>query len=431
MRKKGINEPLDQALPSSLLRLGSIIIFGCLLILLFVLWVLNYTEEVNGTIVVLPESQIREIYSQGKGQIKFFAKNNEKVNQGDLLAYIEEGVNKEDFIELSILAYAIPPDSSISAMIPYLERLSQIYQSLSLGVLHDHLQPVIYQYYRYQDFVAAKSPLSVQLIKSKQERVNYYKSRIDLFKQKADFYDQIIALAEKKKAINAQLFNEKAASVFDVDASELEYLTEINSDIDNEIDVNSIRVFTSVAEQDLLVVEMAYFQELRQYHTDIKAAIDYLKQELAAWEQKHLLKASIGGIFVRDEAFFHTDKYVDAGTFLGMIYEKDLASSDYIGDLKLAEQYLADIRIGQNIHISFDAYSALEYGVFQGYIDGIDPIPSDGFFHARVRFPANMQSTYGKEISWTPNLNGKARVVVKENVLFYRFENTIKSWLLN
>lgn len=95
------------------------------------------------------------------------------------------------------------------------------------------------------------------------------------------------------------------------------------------------------------------------------------------------------------------------------------------GRIILPYQLKEKIKEGQEVKIETEGLSSRSYGVLNGIISKIYPLPSDKgqdsvLLKADVTLPYGLVTTYQKELSFTPDMQGKGKITLSKQSLFMK-----------
>ncbi|MEL6133580.1 MAG: HlyD family secretion protein [Bacteroidota bacterium] len=94
--------------------------------------------------------------------------------------------------------------------------------------------------------------------------------------------------------------------------------------------------------------------------------------------------------------------------------------NQYYGKVTLPHHLKNSLQINQKVTFALDPYPTEEYGQLIGYISQISPLSQNERINVKVTFPDGLKTSTGFELSYTPNLKGKAKVMIKDMSLLDR-----------
>jgi hypothetical protein len=86
------------------------------------------------------------------------------------------------------------------------------------------------------------------------------------------------------------------------------------------------------------------------------------------------------------------------------------------------------VATGQTVNVKLNGYPYMEYGILKGEILSVSAVPdAEKGYVADVRFPKNLVTSYGKELSMIQQMDGQAEIITGDKRLIARFFDPIKA----
>ena len=85
------------------------------------------------------------------------------------------------------------------------------------------------------------------------------------------------------------------------------------------------------------------------------------------------------------------------------------------------------VKPGQDVNIKFANFPYMEYGIVKGKIRNISLVASDNAYSVLVGLPGGLKTTYGNEVSFAQDMQGKAEIITDDARLLERIVNPVKS----
>jgi HlyD family secretion protein len=166
----------------------------------------------------------------------------------------------------------------------------------------------------------------------------------------------------------------------------------------------------------------------------LSGAYDGLQTQIRQWEQAYLLVSPVGGT-VTFTKYWQKNQNVNAGEVLVTVVPKERAR--IIGKITLPPQGAGKVKEGQTVNIKFDNFPYMEFGMVKVQIKNISLVPvvvNDGgadkkAYILEVVFPDTLRTNYGKELSFSQEMQGTAEIITDDLRLLDKFLNPIKAAL--
>lgn len=103
LRSSEVNEVLSSP-PSWLVRWGTTVFFGVMLLLFVVSWVVHYPDLVRGNLTIVAQNLPKSVVAKSEGKLtKLWVKDAQMVQKGQSIAFLESTANHEEVLTLAIL----------------------------------------------------------------------------------------------------------------------------------------------------------------------------------------------------------------------------------------------------------------------------------------------------------------------------------------
>lgn len=408
-------------IPGRILKIGLTIIFIIMLMLLLGSYFFKYPEIVSCPVVLTTVNPPLELYVKSPGKIdRLFVKEHEKVEQGQIIAVLENTANFEDILklktELSLFDEIVIWDSVVLQAIPD--------EYLSLGEIQNNYIRFFkgrlkFHYYLKQNHL----PLKIQLLEKQiQKQQKIYKTfQQQEMLQKLDFqltvkqfvrdslffckYKDAVSLAEYEK--NSQSFLQKKSSYINFCSSVSEAENSILKLCENKIDL-----------------EIQYVQELNSYRMELDESYRLLKEAYNQWKEKYLIETTICGL-VTFTGYWSENQMIQIGDRLATIVPVE--KKEIIGRAVIDMAGIGKVEKGQRVNIKLQGFPYMEYGLLKGVVNNISLVPEKGKgYIAEIRLTDGMRSSYRERLDFIQQMEGIAEIVTKDKRLISRLINPLK-----
>jgi len=134
-------------LPTSLIRLGVLLMAACIGIFVFISWLLEYKDTVVGNITITTEQVPLDLHANATGKLRLLQVDNALVQKGMPLVYIENSANFDDCLNLMDQLEKVKASSTLFKQIP---RILTSMEGKNIGVIQPDLVNLSTAYKAYQ-----------------------------------------------------------------------------------------------------------------------------------------------------------------------------------------------------------------------------------------------------------------------------------------
>jgi HlyD family secretion protein len=100
-------------------------------------------------------------------------------------------------------------------------------------------------------------------------------------------------------------------------------------------------------------------------------------------------------------------------------------NTQYLVDIKLTQQQIGIVRVGQDVQIRVDAHSYLEYGYLNGSVNYVSDVFADSGFRATVVLKNNLITNLNRKLDYQFGLTADAVIYVESEAFWKRMLRTI------
>ncbi|UPT71854.1 MAG: HlyD family secretion protein [Flavobacterium sp. JAD_PAG50586_2] len=418
LRSEEVQEILTRV-PHRLIRWGSSVIFGILLILFFVSWLVKYPDIVSSQIVITSNLPPQKLVAVTSGKIEvILVKDKEAIFKDTPLAVIENTANYKDVFLLKSIVDTInidncsfPFEKLSSAQLGDIESSFAVFQKeYSVSELNTKLQPFKVDG-TAQSYEAIQLRERLSLLES-QKSIN--QNELELQKNDLDRYETlykkgIIATQEVEKQRLQYLQAQKNYKNL------LSTISQLKSSL-NELNRNSKTTKINENKEDV------------NLERNVIQAFYGLKKAIKDWELNYVLRSSIDGK-VSYLQLWAENQTVSAGENVFAIIPTN--ENGYIGKAKAPAQNSGKIKTGQKVNIRLTNYPDREFGIVNGTIKAISLTPDkDGNLLIDIALPDGLQTSYKKKITFQQEMSGTADIITQDlrliERLLYQFRDIFR-----
>ena len=418
LRSEDVQEILTRV-PNWMIRWGIFLIFGIILMLFFVSYLVKYPDTITTQIVITTNIPPEKLVAKVSGKIEaILIKDKSNVATNEPLAIIENAANYKDIFKLKTITDSIHIDKNPfpfnefqNAQFGEIESAFAIFQKESIADgLNKNLKP-------FQVNGMAQSYESVQLrerlsLLESQKSINQNEmalQKIDLDRNQSLFQKGIIAAQELEK---------HKLTYLQIERNYKSLLSNISSLKSSLIELNRNSKTNTINEN----------KENVNLERNVIQAFYQLKKAIKDWEMNYVLRSSVAGK-VSFMQVWAKNQSVTAGENVFAVIPTN--EKGFIGKLKAPSLNAGKIKIGQDVNIRLANFPDREFGMLLGKIKNISlTSDKDGNLLIDVSLPNGLQTTYKKQIKFQQEMSGTADIIMEDlrliERILYQFRDILK-----
>lgn len=396
--------------PGFLIRWGNVVFSLILVLVVTVCWFIQYPDMVHAPAKLTSVNAPKPITSLIAGKlVKLNIIEDQRVNIGQILGYIESTANHE---EVLLLAYNLDTvQAQLNGNCAYEIKKYFYNTSSELGELQTAYQAFSQAFLSYDNYLSDGFYLKkrTMLLKDKSNLQKLYNNLNEQWK----LQEQDLALSQRTFDANQSLKNDKVISDFD-------YRTEQSKLINKKLEIPQIRSAmvsneSQQTEKEREIIELE--NTIAQQKLIFQQSLNTFKSQVDEWRKKYTLIAPIIGK-VSFASFIQENQQLQANQTLCFINPEN---SQYFAEIVIPQSNFGKVNIGQKVLLKFQSYPFQEYGSVVGKIEFISNIPSENGYLAKVVFINELRTTYNRQIQYRDGLLANAEIVTEDMRLLERF----------
>lgn len=403
----------------------AIILTSLLITIILILgFIIKYPDTVDGQISITAQLAPIRLIANTSGRLHLLHENKTTVNEGEVIAYIDNEANYQDILIV---------DSLLNI---YNEKKLEdfpIFSGLILGEVSSSFSSFIIthtQYYR-----ALHSDIYKIMCNSLQEQ-NIINTNIirnldkELFlkaeklKIEADLLSKDSALYEVK-AISEQEYNRQQSSFYDMQNAYKELHNNKLSHI-AQIKRNEQQI------QQYILEEQEKLDKLKE---DLSASKSQLENMIHAWKKRYLQVSPIDGQmeylgFWRENYFVQNNQEL----FSILPYQNEI-----VGEVIMPSYGIGKVKVGQTANVKVNNYPYMEYGLIKGQVSSISRLANkikqssngamdeENVYRILISFPEGLKTNFGRTLDLDFESQGTAEIITKPKRLIERLFDNLKA----
>ena len=400
--------------PSWFVRWGITMVFLFTFLLLLVGWLVKYPDVIKAPIVLTTEQPVIRIVAKHNGSIiSLKIKNEDQVDKGQLLAVLENTAQYED---VKLLKEFLNNEETTG--------IAQL-EHLQLGVIQKAFTAYLQAYKSYytleaQDLVALKT-------KGLKEQITQFLAL------KTNLSLQIKSLDKERELVDKDMDRQKALAekgvVSPVDLEAMEMKQHQYQRQKERLESEQIQLNIRIQETEAMILDLEKNRttDLKSLEIILQAERQKLHEAITSWENSFTFKAPISGTVFLPE-IWSEGQLIEAGQVLLSITPPEGASKK-IARANLPLNRFGKVNKGQVASIRLEHYPYQEYGVIKGKVESFVAVPENNQYLVQLSIPDPLVTTYQKELTFHPEMQGSMHLITTEERLLIRIFNQLRGSL--
>lgn len=422
LRSEEVQEILGRP-PHWMIRYGISVIFIVIAGIFIGSYFFKYPDVLNANIIVTTENLPAGVVARTSGRIDtLFVKEKQKVIKGDVLALITNTASFTDIFKLK---------SVISKFnISDLSTFNLIDDNLQLGEVQSSYLSFVKAIEDYNQFV--QTDYYNKKIASTERQINSQRKILQKTIEQLRFSKAQLVSEKELFKMDSTLYAKRSLSWAEFENSKTKYIQAQNSYENTLLNIDNLKINILQSEQSVMDLKKQFSEQLKDLQIVLSSSIDMLQTQLINWEQSYLLVSPCDGIVTLTN-YWQKNQNVASGDVLITIVPEE--ATKIIGKIYLPQQGAGKVKKGQTVNIKFANFPYMEYGIVQVKIKNISLVPlvvkDERVYLLEVDFPEKLKTTYGKELTFSQEMQGSAEIITDDLRLLDKFINPIKAIFKN
>lgn len=401
--------------PSWILRWGISLFLGILVLCIALSSLIRYPDIVNATLKIESPNSPKPVVTKVSGKlIKLLAKENQEVDAGQPLAYIESTANHDEVLKLISKLKYLQKAALLNTSDG--EILLDKTDNTQLGELQASFQSFSQEYLSYRSsvengfYIKKKSYLQKDL-------VDLTRQETQLKAQKL-IQEKDLGLAEEEYRMHQKLAKERVETSAELRQEESKYLAKKAPLIQTDAALVTASTNYSAKEKEILELDNQISEEKFKF----MQALNSLISQADDWKNKYVLSAaqsgrlSYAGIVQENQVLTPNQEvfYVNPG------------NEDFFGEMTIPQNSMGKVKKDQQVLIKLKSYPFEEYGMLKGKISYIADVPyKDSVFVSKVDFKIKNTSDMKKPIHLKQGMMADAEIITQDATFLERIGRNI------
>lgn len=406
--------------PSGLVQWGTLVIFFVFAVLFAISCFIRYPDVITANVTVTTTPSPVTMVSRSAGKLTLLRKENENIEAGDLVAYIQSGASVPDVVALDKTIELL----SASSNLIYADSLLTPSSEFKLGDLQPSLTSFITHQHDWSIFKNAR--LEQKQIIQLKNQISAHQNLNHNQQARQKLMERELVLTKEKFNTDSTLFAQKVISKIDYNQSKSVYLQQQRQLRGTEAEAISTQLQISTLTKQIEEFEASSLTKENQFGTARDLALKELQAQLRKWKESFLFLAPISGTVAYLE-YMENNQYTDASKNLFSIVP---TGGEIIAKAELPLAGSGKVKRGQQVNIRLDNYPFEQFGMLTGEVKSISLLPSSDKYLVAIILNHGMTSTHHKELPFRQQLKGQTEIITEDlsviERIFYQFRKLLK-----
>jgi len=406
IRSESIVEILS-AQPSFLVRKGTGIFLGILILLLVFAWFIRYPDVVDGKAVLTSINAPKEVVCRKEGKlVKILVREGDSVSAQQVIGYSESIARPEVIIRLSQQFDSLQQQIDRS----HFENLDVYSRDSDLGELQAAYQEYNRQLLQFQRHYA--KAINIQKRQMLQKDLEVLQLAGKEMVVQLEIAQQDLALSDQDLQAIKTLANEKVVS-------SQQLRSETSKFLNKQLSLPQIKlsIINNQAQQNEKLKEIAELDEqIFQQQGIFEDAFNTFRSQINDWKQNYLLIAPVDGR-ISFATILEENQHIKAGQIICFVTP---GNAQYYAELLVPQDNFGKVAAGQRVLLRFPSYPHQEFGTVEGSVSFVSNIPLDSGYLARIDLPVGLETSTHKQIHYRSGLLAEGKIVTQDVNLLQR-----------
>lgn len=402
--------------PAWVVRWGITTLFLIIILLLFFTWLMRYPDIVYGNINLTVNKPPVRVVNRASGKINhLYLQDNVQVKAGDLIAEIENPLNGDVIYYLD--SYIDLLDHSLNndeIRLPLPDTGDRRYGALQNRINDMRGDITVYNLKRKYD-------LDLVAIKKLKDRIAYHRDLIEISDDLLRISEKELENGKYKLDADLKLYQDSVISKYNYIQSQTAYRA-LQKEYDQlQLNIIDYRLTLNALELEL---ENRRYNRDQGFETDLEKILshrEFILNFINTWKQNYALVAPVDGWLTYLSPIYENQYIAEGESYFAVVQD----DHELIGWVDVPSTGYGKIELGQKVNVRLDNYPFHEYGMLEGKVMKKGRIPEQNYYRVAVSFPNNLETTYGYELEFTPQMIGSAEIVTADKRLIERIFNSI------
>lgn len=407
--------------PKAIFKWGNTILFGFLIILMILSWLIKYPDIITAPITITTQIPPEKLVAKSSGRIeKIFIQDRAIVAKNTPLAIIENPADYNDVFLLKSIVDTVKTNTN-----EFVFPLNQL-SVLNLGAIETAYAVFEKDYLAYKlnkDLNPYTIDITAQNIETSQQH-----ERIKLLIEQKEIGQRELQYKNQELQRNKNLHVKGVISTQEWELKNIEYLQQEKNLNSLNSQISQLQSSLNDLNRNKRTTSINQSKDNINLLRNVVLSFNQLKKAITEWELAYVLRSSISGQ-VSFMQIWTENQTINAGESTFVIIPQN--TSAFLGKIKAPTLNSGKIKKGQEVNIRLANYPDREFGIIRGKIKSISLTPDkENNLLIDVSLPNGLESSYNKEIVFQQEMSGTADIVTEDlrliERLLYQFRDIFR-----
>jgi multidrug resistance efflux pump len=403
--------------PSWLLRSGTGLLMGGVLVLVLLGWLIQYPDMINSRITLMGSTPVVDVVARQSGHLASLrVKEMQPVKKDDILAIVSSPADAAAVLALS--DRLTPLVSLLGSEQPLPE--PDFKPMEALGQIQPGYTAFAGAWNSYQ--TVAADDYAAKTARILEGQATQKRAQIAGMETQAKLSDRERTLEGEKYARMKALHQRDSISTSQLQEAEQQFIIGERVREAARKNLADEKIALATLEKEMADIRHQRQETLRQARGRLLDSLNELRAQISLWQADYVLRAPADGV-VAFHDFWSDQQYVTAGQVVFLIVPE---TNRLIGRMAVNQSGAGKIVKGQPVRIKLQDFPYKEFGLVNGRVQSVSLVARDSSHLVLVDIEYPLTSSYGKPIPFKQQMTGDAGIVTEEVRLIGRVFNEIR-----
>jgi multidrug resistance efflux pump len=418
LRSEEVQEILGTP-PIWLVRWGSTVLFGTILLLFLVSWLVKYPDIIPAKIAIFTTKPPMQVVARSDGNLqKLLVTENQTVKMNDVVGVMQNSANSEHVMKIEKAIQALQQQENLLGFTPD--------KTLVMGELQSDYSTFLQAFEDYRFTI--KTDFGTQNIEQLLAQIKNIQRDIEVTKGKRGTAIEKKKIAENELVKQKKLYSDGLNTGQDIEnaRSVILEIEERSKELESvliqkDIEIGSIR-------NRILQIQQGTSEGNNTKLVKLKETINNLRSAIDRWKQTFLLLAPLDGRVSFYSKIENEGQFIKAGeVVMAILPEQTTTKNKIVGRMEMPIIGSGKVKIGQKVVIKLAGYPYQEFGTLNGKVQQKSQLPVNNAYIIEVALPDTLVTSYKKTIAFEQQLQGEAEIITEDRRFIERIFDKILS----
>ncbi|MEY4905379.1 MAG: hypothetical protein RLZZ292_3194 [Bacteroidota bacterium] len=418
LRSEEVQEILGTP-PIWLVRWGSTVLFGTILMLFLVSWLVKYPDIIPAKIAIFTTKPPMQVVARSDGNLqKLLVTENQTVKMNDVVGVMQNSANSEHVMKIEKAIQALQQQENLLGFTPD--------KTLVMGELQSDYSTFLQAFEDYRFTI--KTDFGTQNIEQLLAQIKNIQRDIEVTKGKRGTAIEKKKIAENELVKQKKLYSDGLNTGQDIEnaRSVILEIEERSKELESvliqkDIEIGSIR-------NRILQIQQGTSEGNNTKLVKLKETINNLRSAIDRWKQTFLLLAPLDGRVSFYSKIENEGQFIKAGeVVMAILPEQTTTKNKIVGRMEMPIIGSGKVKLGQKVVIKLAGYPYQEFGTLNGKVQQKSQLPVNNAYIIEVALPDTLVTSYKKTIAFEQQLQGEAEIITEDRRFIERIFDKILS----